>query len=263
MNSCRGGIMVKLKEELLKTLEDLKENEFKKFKWFLEQDDILEGFKGIPVAQLEKARRRDTVDLMVQTYQDHGALQVTMKVLEKINRNDLVQRLQNLPSGPKVTSHQRSCSAQSGSNVVAPSITGSKIGNININITSTNPGSVTSSKEALNYDTADVCGALQPQRPGPAETPSVPADEKLKSVRRQFIARVSEAVLRQLLDILLEREIINDGEMDSARTPNREIQEKAGLVIDMVRKKGPKASSALIAALCEVDKFLSTELKLQ
>ena len=93
--------MEKLKEELLNTLEDLKEDEFKKFKWFLKEDDILEGFKGIPVAQLEKAARRDTVDLMVQKYQDPGALQVTMKILEMINRNDLVQHLQNSSSGPK------------------------------------------------------------------------------------------------------------------------------------------------------------------
>ncbi|XP_042258999.1 NACHT, LRR and PYD domains-containing protein 12-like [Thunnus maccoyii] len=93
--------MEKLKEELLNTLEDLKEDEFKKFKWFLELDDILEGFKGIPVAQLEKAGREETVDLMVQKHQDHGALQLTKKVLEKISRKDLVQRLQNSPSGPK------------------------------------------------------------------------------------------------------------------------------------------------------------------
>ncbi|XP_044199022.1 NACHT, LRR and PYD domains-containing protein 12-like isoform X16 [Thunnus albacares] len=97
----QGGIMEKLKEELLKTLEDLKEDDFKKFKWYLELDDILEGFKHIPVAQLEKAGREDTVDLMVQKHQDHGALQLTMKVLEKISRKDLVQRLQNSPSGPK------------------------------------------------------------------------------------------------------------------------------------------------------------------
>ncbi|XP_042258993.1 NACHT, LRR and PYD domains-containing protein 12-like [Thunnus maccoyii] len=93
--------MVKFKEELLKTLEDLIEDEFKKFKWFLKEDDVLEGFKGIPRAQLEKAGREDTVDLMVQKYQDPGALQVTNEILEKINRNDLVQRLQNSSSGPK------------------------------------------------------------------------------------------------------------------------------------------------------------------
>ena len=93
--------MAKLKADLFKILAKLKEDEFKDFKWFLEQDDILEGSKGIPVAQLEKAARRDTVDLMVQKYQDPGALQVTMKVLEMISRNDLVQRSQNFHSGSK------------------------------------------------------------------------------------------------------------------------------------------------------------------
>ncbi|XP_042258991.1 NACHT, LRR and PYD domains-containing protein 3-like isoform X2 [Thunnus maccoyii] len=102
----QGGIMEKLKEELLNTLKNLTEDEFNEFKWFLKEDDILEGFKGIPVAQLEKAGRRETVDLMVQKHQDHGALQLTKKVLEKISRNDRVQRLQNSPSGPKETGLQ-------------------------------------------------------------------------------------------------------------------------------------------------------------
>ncbi|XP_067437499.1 uncharacterized protein [Thunnus thynnus] len=93
--------MAKLKEELLIFLEKLKEDEFEKFKWYLEQDDILEGSKGIPVAQLENAARTRTVDLLVQKYQDPGALQVTNEILEKISRNDLVQRSQNSSSGPK------------------------------------------------------------------------------------------------------------------------------------------------------------------
>ncbi|XP_042288386.1 protein NLRC3-like [Thunnus maccoyii] len=92
--------MAKRKGELLNTLEKLKADEFKKFKWFLEEDDILEGFKGIPVFQLENAERQDTVDLMIQKHQDPGALQLTMKVLEKISRNDLMQSLQNSCSGP-------------------------------------------------------------------------------------------------------------------------------------------------------------------
>ncbi|KAE8281189.1 Zinc-binding protein A33 [Larimichthys crocea] len=93
--------MANLKEELLNTLEKLEEGDFNKFKWFLKHDGILEGFKGIPVARLEKAERQDTVDLMVQQYQEHGALKVTWKVLKKIHRNDLVQCLQQSISQPK------------------------------------------------------------------------------------------------------------------------------------------------------------------
>ncbi|XP_034090196.1 pyrin-like [Gymnodraco acuticeps] len=85
--------MVKLKEELWRTLLDLKEDEFKHFKWFLEQENLLEGLSGIPVSRLETADRKDTVDLMLQNYQDVGARELTKKILEKIGRNDLVSVL--------------------------------------------------------------------------------------------------------------------------------------------------------------------------
>lgn len=87
--------MAKLKAELWKTLQDLNKDEFKSFKWFL-REEVLEGFPGIPVAQLdEEANRETTVDLMVQKYLDHGAVKVTIKVLEEIGRNDLMLRVQN------------------------------------------------------------------------------------------------------------------------------------------------------------------------
>ncbi|XP_071759119.1 caspase b-like [Centroberyx gerrardi] len=93
--------MMTFKERLLETLEDLGDEELKSFKWFLQQDDILEGFPAIKKRQLENADRQDTVDQMVQTYNQHS-LEVTKKVLMKINRNDPVQSLSNSSSGPKV-----------------------------------------------------------------------------------------------------------------------------------------------------------------
>ncbi|XP_078140919.1 NACHT, LRR and PYD domains-containing protein 3-like [Centroberyx gerrardi] len=104
-------------ELLLGTLEHLGDEEFKKFKWFLQQADMLEGFPAIPKSRLENADRQDTVDQMVQTYNQHS-LEVTKKVLQKINRNDLVQSLSNTSSGPEVdvsdvgeTSENRGASA--------------------------------------------------------------------------------------------------------------------------------------------------------
>ncbi|XP_032360980.1 pyrin [Etheostoma spectabile] len=87
--------------DLWNTLEDLTEEQFKHFKWFLKQDEVLDGFSGISVARLEKADRQDTVDLMVQNYQGPGALKVTLKVLENIKRNDLAQCLLQTSSGPE------------------------------------------------------------------------------------------------------------------------------------------------------------------
>lgn len=86
--------MANVRQQLWEILQFLKEDEFENFKWFLEDDDKVEGFTGINVAQLEKAERRRTVDLLVQKYHGHGALKVTMAVLGKISRNDLVKRLQ-------------------------------------------------------------------------------------------------------------------------------------------------------------------------
>uniref|UniRef100_A0A671VT54 NACHT domain-containing protein n=2 Tax=Sparus aurata TaxID=8175 RepID=A0A671VT54_SPAAU len=90
-------------EDIFNTLEDLKVDEFKDFKWHLKLPDILEGYQPIKQSRLERAERRDTVDLMVNTFTLDGALKVTKKILEKIKRNDLVQSLSANSSGPEVS----------------------------------------------------------------------------------------------------------------------------------------------------------------
>ncbi|XP_029380343.1 NLR family CARD domain-containing protein 3-like, partial [Echeneis naucrates] len=87
------------------------------------------------------------------------------------------------------------------------------------------------------------------------------AEERLCAVRAELIQRVSDTVLNQLLDKLLQRGVIGDAEMESARTKSR--AEKAKDVIDSVRRKGREASSFLIAALCQLDEWLSRELSLR
>ncbi|XP_039469559.1 NACHT, LRR and PYD domains-containing protein 3-like isoform X2 [Oreochromis aureus] len=82
--------------DLLDILEELRGKEFDDFKWFLQQDSCREGLPSIKACQLEKAERRDTVSLMVQIYRLPGAVEVTRKVLERISRNDLLQRLSSL-----------------------------------------------------------------------------------------------------------------------------------------------------------------------
>ncbi|XP_053182788.1 uncharacterized protein LOC128366135 [Scomber japonicus] len=59
----------------------------------------------------------------------------------------------------------------------------------------------------------------------------IPAEERLLRVREQFVSRVSEPNLDQLLDKLLGFGVINDGEMESARTGTR--VDKARKVNDM------------------------------
>ncbi len=84
--------------------------------------------------------------------------------------------------------------------------------------------------------------------------------DRLFSVRPEFIKRVSDPVLNQLLDKLLEQNVIIDEEMQSVRRQQR--ADKARDVIDLVRAKGSRASSVLTAALREVDPWLARVLTL-
>ncbi|KAK2817619.1 hypothetical protein Q5P01_025810 [Channa striata] len=86
-------------EDLMNVLRDLRKDDFLDFKWHLQQDDILEGCAVIAKEKLDYAKRRDTVDVMVQTYTLPGAVDVTGKILTLINRSDLVQRLGDSRSG--------------------------------------------------------------------------------------------------------------------------------------------------------------------
>ncbi|XP_073351408.1 NLR family CARD domain-containing protein 3-like [Pagrus major] len=133
-------------EDIFNTLEDLKVDEFKDFKWYLKQPDILEGYRPIRQSKLESAERRDTVDLMVNTFTLDGALKVTKKILEKIKRNDLVQSLSANSSGPEAETQVGSTTvtAQTGSVINTPHLTGVNTGrdiitNITNNSTAVQP----------------------------------------------------------------------------------------------------------------------------
>ncbi|XP_030587673.1 NACHT, LRR and PYD domains-containing protein 3-like [Archocentrus centrarchus] len=112
-------------EGLLNTLEDLGDEEFNKFKWFLQQEDVLHARPTIRKSRLQATNRWDTVDLMVQTYRFPGAVEVTREVLERIQRNDLLQSLSDCSSGAEVdvsdgveTSQNRGSSSQTLSHTV-------------------------------------------------------------------------------------------------------------------------------------------------
>ncbi|KAM4603903.1 NACHT, LRR and PYD domains-containing protein 3-like [Polymixia lowei] len=100
-----------------------------------------------------------------------------------------------------------------------------------------------------------------PSGENPTRTQSLSAEDRLRSVRTEFIQRVTEPVLDKLLDELLRQMVINDEEMESARTRTR--TDKAREVIDMVRRKGREASSKMIVIFREKDPHLSKELHLR
>ncbi|KAM6952924.1 NLR family CARD domain-containing protein 3-like [Lycodopsis pacificus] len=87
-------------KELLDTLEELGDVQFKKFKWFLQKQEYLEDFPTIPKSRLENADRMDTVDQMVEKY-SRDTMKVTRIVLVKMRENVLEKSLSKAKSEPK------------------------------------------------------------------------------------------------------------------------------------------------------------------
>ncbi|XP_051796797.1 NACHT, LRR and PYD domains-containing protein 12-like isoform X10 [Acanthochromis polyacanthus] len=80
-------------------LDDLIDEEFKRFKRCL-YNKFLKGFEPIPKSRLERADRTDTVDQMFQSYCIY-TVNVAVKALEEIFRNDLVENIPKSIKKPK------------------------------------------------------------------------------------------------------------------------------------------------------------------
>ncbi|XP_035991416.1 uncharacterized protein LOC118562707 isoform X1 [Fundulus heteroclitus] len=87
---CRVSAVAALKDLVLKTLTDLKEHEFLKFKWFLQLTQFQKGLPQIPWSVMEFANRAELVDMMWITCGDRY-LQVTHEVLMDMERSDLIE----------------------------------------------------------------------------------------------------------------------------------------------------------------------------
>ncbi|XP_032446457.1 caspase-1-like isoform X1 [Xiphophorus hellerii] len=88
------------------------------------------------------------------------------------------------------------------------------------------------------------------------------ADKELARVRGRFVEKVSKALIKQLLDDLLEDRLLNDGETDSVLEDNTGKADMARCLIDMVRRKGDRASRKMIQHLENRDPTLHSELGL-
>ncbi|CAB1313768.1 unnamed protein product [Coregonus sp. 'balchen'] len=79
-------------QRLLATLEKLDKATFQTFQWHLMQE-TLEGFTPMSIANLEDAKRQDTVTKMVQAYMNEGAVKITRKILEVMGMFALADKL--------------------------------------------------------------------------------------------------------------------------------------------------------------------------
>ncbi|KAM9359205.1 caspase-1-A-like [Symphorus nematophorus] len=88
------------------------------------------------------------------------------------------------------------------------------------------------------------------------------ADKELARVRKNFVDKVSKELISQLLDDILEDGVVNDGEKDSILEENNSRADKARRLIDVVKKKGDKASAKMIEHIKSRDPMLLSELGL-
>lgn len=88
------------------------------------------------------------------------------------------------------------------------------------------------------------------------------ADKELGRVRSDFVTSVSKAVIKLLLDDLVEDGVLNDMESESILEENDSRADKARCLIDIVKNKGDPASSKMIVHLKSRDSSLYEKLGL-
>ncbi|XP_045578995.1 protein NLRC3 isoform X6 [Salmo salar] len=107
------------------------------------------------------------------------------------------------------------------------------------------------------HSTSAVLGAGRPAESSLTGS----AEKQLRSVRTEFVKRVSGPVLNELLDGLLQHTVINQEEMESVKVI-AERAEKARDIIDMVLRKGNESCSRMINLLGELDPCLWSLLQI-
>ena len=79
--------------KLHEVLQSLGSEELETFKWYLQREELLNGANAVPLSKLEGADRKKVVDVLLQTYREEAG-NISITILKKMNRNDLVHRLQ-------------------------------------------------------------------------------------------------------------------------------------------------------------------------
>lgn len=73
-------------------LEELNKKEFMKFKELLQQEILQLGLKQISWTEVKKASREDLANLLLKHYEKKKAWDMTFKIFQKMNRQDLMER---------------------------------------------------------------------------------------------------------------------------------------------------------------------------
>ncbi|KAM8879842.1 pyrin domain-containing protein 1-like isoform 1-T1 [Spinachia spinachia] len=131
-----------VKRQLLRVLQDLRRDDFKLFQWHL-SDVVRGGCTPIPKSRLEDAERPDTVDMMMRSYGEQGAVEVAVHVLKLSGNWDAAEKLKHTSGGGAASSSASAVappaapstmSAREQSVLIAPSFAGATVGTLTINV---------------------------------------------------------------------------------------------------------------------------------
>nr|XP_040043490.1 pyrin domain-containing protein 1-like [Gasterosteus aculeatus aculeatus] len=133
-----------VKKLLLEVLENLVQDDFKRFKLHLTEVGV-EGFEPIYKSRLENADRTDTVGTIVKSYGEQVAVKITVEVLKLIGNCDAAEKLRNeYKAGGGEASSSASAAAppapastmtaREQSVLIAPSFAGATVGTLNIHV---------------------------------------------------------------------------------------------------------------------------------
>ncbi|XP_034624066.1 up-regulator of cell proliferation-like [Trachemys scripta elegans] len=101
-----------LRDHLLLTLEDLGEDELKKFKFKLHEMPLKEGYEHIGRGTLKKVDVIDLTDKLISCYEGNYAVEVTVEALKSINERDLAEKLAKATGNDALNSKQESDTQQ-------------------------------------------------------------------------------------------------------------------------------------------------------
>ncbi|XP_026580033.1 apoptosis-associated speck-like protein containing a CARD isoform X2 [Pseudonaja textilis] len=96
-------------QRLEKTLEDLTEDELRKFKTNLHEFPVKPGYDNIPRGQLQKADVLDLSELLLDSYTQDYAVEVTAAVLRRCHCNPQAEKLaaaSGIGNQPSSSSHR-------------------------------------------------------------------------------------------------------------------------------------------------------------
>uniref|UniRef100_A0A8C5AXM5 CARD domain-containing protein n=1 Tax=Gadus morhua TaxID=8049 RepID=A0A8C5AXM5_GADMO len=85
---------------------------------------------------------------------------------------------------------------------------------------------------------------------------------ELQRIRSEFVERVSGPVIKSLLDDLCQQKVFSKLEMDEVIEDQRITADRARCLIDMVMRKGERASQAMIDSMKKRDEHLCSTLGL-